>query len=232
VGIINLKYTLVIGLICSAVALGCGSNSTSLTPFVDQPPISAGPPTTSFNCPGCEAFSVGRVIDGDTLDLTDGTRVRLYGVGTPERGESCFTEATDRLRQLAGATVRLEDGPRLTDSYGRRLAYAYTLEGFSIEVILIGDGLAEAWTRDGQHRDTLVGLEQAARQNQAGCLWGNLQASESSGSNYDPFGPNRDCGDFATHEGAQAFYEAAGGPASDRHRLDGDGDGVACESLP
>lgn len=49
---------------------------------------------------------------------------------------------------------------------------------------------------------------------------------------YDPSGPDRDCGDFATHAEAQAFFEAAGGPASDPHRLDGDHDGVACETLP
>jgi competence protein ComEC len=49
---------------------------------------------------------------------------------------------------------------------------------------------------------------------------------------YDPNGPDRDCGAFATHEEAQAFFVAAGGPARDRHRLDGDNDGVACESLP
>lgn len=49
---------------------------------------------------------------------------------------------------------------------------------------------------------------------------------------YDPNGPDRDCGDFATQAEAQAFYESAGGPVSDPHRLDGEGDGVACESLP
>lgn len=50
---------------------------------------------------------------------------------------------------------------------------------------------------------------------------------------YDPNGPDRDCGDFDTHDEAQNFYEAAGGPESDPHRLDGsDQDGVACESLP
>lgn len=46
---------------------------------------------------------------------------------------------------------------------------------------------------------------------------------------YDPFGPDRDCGDFSSQAEAQRFYEAAGGPASDPHRLDGDNDGVACE---
>lgn len=49
---------------------------------------------------------------------------------------------------------------------------------------------------------------------------------------YDPFGPDRDCRHFDTHAEAQAFFLAAGGPARDPHRLDGDSDGIACESLP
>ena len=49
---------------------------------------------------------------------------------------------------------------------------------------------------------------------------------------YDPAGPDRDCGDFSSQAEAQAFFVAAGGPASDPHRLDRDGDGVVCESLP
>lgn len=49
---------------------------------------------------------------------------------------------------------------------------------------------------------------------------------------YNPAGPDRDCGDFDTHFQAQAFYEAAGGPSIDPHRLDGsDNDGLVCESL-
>ena len=48
----------------------------------------------------------------------------------------------------------------------------------------------------------------------------------------DPDGPDRNCSDFDTWAEAQAFYEAAGGPETDRHRLDRDGDGVACQSLP
>lgn len=49
---------------------------------------------------------------------------------------------------------------------------------------------------------------------------------------YDPDGPDRNCGDFDTWQQAQDFYRAAGGPGSDRHRLDRDKDGIACESLP
>jgi hypothetical protein len=49
---------------------------------------------------------------------------------------------------------------------------------------------------------------------------------------YDPNGPDRNCSDFSTHREAQAFYEAAGGPGADPHRLDQDRNGIACESLP
>ena len=47
-----------------------------------------------------------------------------------------------------------------------------------------------------------------------------------------PAGPDRNCTDFVTWADAQTFYEAAGGPAADPHRLDRDRDGVACQSLP
>ncbi|MFG6179654.1 excalibur calcium-binding domain-containing protein, partial [Halomonas sp. THAF12] len=47
----------------------------------------------------------------------------------------------------------------------------------------------------------------------------------------DPYGEDKNCGDFSTQEDAQAFFEAAGGPEQDPHRLDGDGNGFACENL-
>ena len=53
-----------------------------------------------------------------------------------------------------------------------------------------------------------------------------------SGPRYDPFGPDRDCGDFDTQQEALDFYLAAGGPAQDPHNLDADGDGQPCDSLP
>jgi hypothetical protein len=42
---------------------------------------------------------------------------------------------------------------------------------------------------------------------------------------------DRDCSDFPSQHGAQAFYEANGGPRSDPHLLDEDRDGIACEAL-
>gem|GEM_PF-4572366 len=49
---------------------------------------------------------------------------------------------------------------------------------------------------------------------------------------YDPDGPILSCSDFPTQADAQILFEAAGGPGQDRHGLDPDGNGLACEELP
>lgn len=57
-------------------------------------------PNRSSSC------TVGRVIDGDTLQCTDGRRIRLRGVDTPEVGEPGHREATRELRRrVEGRTV-------------------------------------------------------------------------------------------------------------------------------
>ena len=43
---------------------------------------------------------------------------------------------------------------------------------------------------------------------------------------------DKDCGDFSTQKAAQIFFLNNGGPSSDPHRLDSEGDGIACESNP
>ncbi len=40
---------------------------------------------------------------------------------------------------------------------------------------------------------------------------------------------DKDCSDFASVAAAQRFFLASGGPVSDPHNLDGDGDGLACD---
>lgn len=125
---------------------------------------------TELRCDGCFEVQVVRVIDGDTLDTSRGV-IRLYRFDTPERGQRCESEATGRLRKLAGDTILIEVGPKTTDPYGRLLAYVYTEDGTNIDEVLIKEGLANAWRRDGQHRDYLVGLEREPQRQDAGCLW-------------------------------------------------------------
>ncbi len=125
---------------------------------------------TAFCCPQCNTLAVSRIIDGDTFESPQGG-VRLYGVDTPEIGQPCYSEATDRLRRLAGTAVRVELGPRARDSYGRLLYYVYTESGQSIDDMLIREGLARAWTKDGQHAEALIIREEEGRQSHVGCLW-------------------------------------------------------------
>ena len=56
--------------------------------------------------------------------------------------------------------------------------------------------------------------------------------AKSTGSSRSSARDTYNCSDFETWSEAQSFYESEGGPGSDPHRLDGDGDGVACQSLP
>ena len=134
----------------------------------------SGPSVDDFDggprCADCELAEVRRVVDGDTL-VTSAGRVRLYGVDAPEVGDSCGDDATERLRRLAGEEVRLEDAPRLEDTFGRRLAYVYREDGRSIDAALVWSGYAVAWRADGQHREELAELERDARAAGRGCLW-------------------------------------------------------------
>ena len=75
-------------------------------------------------------YQVRRVIDGDTLVLEPGLRLRYAGVDCPEtahfdysRPQELSREATEANRRLVeGRRVRLRFGPRKLDKYGRLLA--------------------------------------------------------------------------------------------------------------
>jgi endonuclease YncB( thermonuclease family) len=44
------------------------------------------------------------------------------------------------------------------------------MDGESIDETLVREGLALAWTRDGQHRDVLIAAEEEASSNPAECM--------------------------------------------------------------
>lgn len=98
------------------------------------------------------SYPVAEVIDGDTLRLASGARVRLIGVDAPERvgpdgrPEPGYEAATQFVRDVvnaAGGQVRLEFDRILKDRYGRFLAYVYAGDVFVNEELL-RQGLARS----------------------------------------------------------------------------------------
>jgi len=104
-------------------------------------------------CPapsGLSTAKVQRVVDGDTLRLSDGRSVRLLGLNSPELGRQGrsaepFAEAArKRLQALVDAgrgRVQLQPGVQSKDHYGRTLAHAYDPQGRNLEAQLLSEGL-------------------------------------------------------------------------------------------
>lgn len=104
-------------------------------------------------CPtpgGLTPVAVQRVVDGDTLRLSDGRNVRMIGLNTPELGkqgrsdEPFAVAARKRLEALVAASdgrVGLVPGKESKDHYGRTLAHVYGADGANLEAQMLAEGL-------------------------------------------------------------------------------------------
>lgn len=95
-------------------------------------------------------YRIERVVDGDTLVLAGGERVRLIGVNTPETVkpnwpvEPFGPEASAFTKRLAeGRTATLGFDRERRDKYGRTLAYVY-LDGVMLNEEILRAGLGHA----------------------------------------------------------------------------------------
>jgi endonuclease YncB( thermonuclease family) len=202
-------------------------------------------------------FRVARVVDGDTLELADGRRVRLVQIDTPELGGGeCYSrKAAATLAALTppGSTVGLSADPALdaVDRYGRLLRYVFR-GSLNVNLELVRRGAASVWFYDGDqghYADKLRASAREARQTRRGA-WGACAAEldplsafatmpkhnerhdiSSVGSacepGYDPCLPITADLDCADVEALGFALVEVTG--SDRYRLDGDGDGIGCE---
>ncbi|MCV2403983.1 thermonuclease family protein [Marinomonas sp. C2222] len=94
-----------------------------------------------------EQSRVKTVIDGDTLHLSDGRKVRLVGINTPEldhqngQHDAYAVAATKALESLAGDAVLYQPARDSRDRYGRHLYYLFDQNGVSISSQLLSLGL-------------------------------------------------------------------------------------------
>lgn len=121
---------------------------------------------------------VDHVVDGDTIALADGRRVRLVQIDAPEEqdGECYAGEATETLERLLPprTSVRLEADERLddVDRFGRLLRYVHR-GSLNVNIALVERGAAGVWFFDGdrgRHAGELVAAAREARARRRG-LW-------------------------------------------------------------
>ncbi|RZB32995.1 MAG: hypothetical protein AEth_00112 [Candidatus Argoarchaeum ethanivorans] len=116
---------------------------------------------------------VTKIIDGDTVVIEGGERVRLLGIDTDERGYPCYEPAKQRLEELVfNKEVYLESDGEDKDQYKRYLRYLI-LDGENINLKLVEEGLAIAYfyPQNVKYRDEIIGAEKEARENEIGCKW-------------------------------------------------------------
>lgn len=78
------------------------------------------------NSPTPNLSTVKKVVDGDSIELMSGEKIRYRGINAPEKNQHLYQEALDFNKSLvAGKQVRLEYGLNKKDQYGRSLAYVY-----------------------------------------------------------------------------------------------------------
>jgi micrococcal nuclease len=147
--------------------------------LVTQPgPPAVEPIDSTIPLEATEA-TIDYVHDGDTLFLTDGRKVRLLAVDTPEIGDNleCLgNEATDYLRTLLpqGSTVYTLADAEPLDQYGRSLLFIWTSGGTLVNLDLVEQGYAEAVFIGGNrlYEDEVEAAEDAAQGAGRG-IWGN-----------------------------------------------------------
>jgi micrococcal nuclease len=135
---------------------------------------------------------VKRAVDGDTLVLENGERVRLIGIDTPEMHESnkLYRDAQRSKQDIStiqklgrrayeftknlveGKRVSLEFDVEKYDKYGRLLAYVYLKDGTFVNAEIVKQGYASLMTYppNVKYADLFLRLYRQARENRRG-LW-------------------------------------------------------------
>jgi micrococcal nuclease len=144
-------------------------------------------PIKSGTIEGVEKSRIKKVVDGDTVSLEDGRKVRLLYIDTPETVKDntpvmCFgAEASAMTKKLLeGKQVWLRSDKEKTDQYGRDLRLVFIagentdLPEKSINAILVRGGFARSrfFKPNFEYQKEFKQFENEAKNEQLG-VWGN-----------------------------------------------------------
>lgn len=122
---------------------------------------------------------VVRVLDGDTVAIESGQKVRLLGIDAPELekegrpAEFLAHQAKAELAKLVqGRRVRLEYDRLRYDQYGRLLAYLFLPDGVMVNAELVRQGLARVYVipPNLRHQEALLAAQRQALEARRG-IW-------------------------------------------------------------
>ena len=141
--------------------------------------------------PACSADSDYRVkwiVDGDTIVLTDGQKVRYIGINAPELARDDhiaepYGEEAKRFnaRLLQQKKVRLEFDIEPNDRYQRRLAYVFLKDGTFVNAEMLSQGYAYLlYIRPNvKYHSTLLAAQRAAMSGKRG-IWLNWREQNAT----------------------------------------------------
>lgn len=130
-----------------------------------------------------DSVKVVRVIDGDTIEIEGGERVRYIGIDTPETVDprkpiQCFgVEASKKNKELVeGKEIRLEKDITDRDKYNRLLRYVYAGDTFvNLELVKRGFAYSYSYPPDIKYQEQFVVAQEEARSGNRG-LWSSCQS--------------------------------------------------------
>ena len=114
-------------------------------------------------------FKLKRISDGDTVVTTEDTRIRLWGIDTPERNQRYGSDATAALTQMLN-NQQLYLETKDVDRYGRTVGVIYTDDGNEVNLEMVCDGHAWWYERYAKKATDYEQCQEDARKNQRG-LW-------------------------------------------------------------
>ena len=168
-------------LLLASFLVGPEENLKEVSPSPTVAPVEKKLSTPSLGSQEREKVKVIRVIDGDTIELEDGRRVRYIGIDTPETVDpqkpvQCFGKeaSLENKKLVEGKQIEMEKDISETDQYGRLLRYVW-VEGIFVNEYLVREGFAHAVTfpPDVRYQELFLEAERKAREEGKG-FWSGV----------------------------------------------------------